>query len=351
MTHSIIKPHEYWPPRVFEFPFYFYLFFQCLRNRVSVRDLAKANYALDHGEIGIGSKYQTQLAFPQQRFLPTLLLEAGQSAASKEKLATEFAQAHGYPLILKPCIGIVGKGILKIDCAASLNEALTAIDRSYLLQQFCNLPEEYGVFYIRLNGESQVTGINKKHFPGVTGDGHSTLEQLASRHERFSHHWASFLKYHDLASIPAAGQKLQLSFIGSHTMGCMFTDDSELVSPALEREIFSICDAQPGFNFGRLDVRAASDEALQAGDFRVIEVNGVSSLPTHMFDPGKSLREAYAIFFQHGKYLAKIAREHRSRSMSMLPAFALLKKVIASQRDLNQLHERLKEPGQTGLNG
>ncbi|MBT8149864.1 MAG: hypothetical protein KJO62_00575, partial [Gammaproteobacteria bacterium] len=105
MAHSIIKPHEYWPPRVFEFPFYLYLLFQCLRNCISVRDLAKANYALDHGEIGIGSKYQTQLAFPQQRFLPTILLEAGQSAALKEALATEFAQTHGYPLILKPCIG------------------------------------------------------------------------------------------------------------------------------------------------------------------------------------------------------------------------------------------------------
>lgn len=352
MASSLIKPHEYWHPRVFEFPFYLYLLAQCLLKRVSPRGLAHANYALDHGEIGIGSKYQTQFRFPQQRFLPTLLLEPDTGIDSLRQQATRFAQAQGYPLIMKPNIGMVGKGIIKIRSAGELDERLSEINESQLLQQYCDLPEEFGVFYIRQMGRSKITGINRKHFPGVVGDGRSTIGELARRHERYSEHWASFLKYQDLESVPADGEALRLSFIGSHTMGCKFTDDSALLTPELEREIFAICDAEPGFNYGRLDVRTASAEALAAGEFSVIEINGVSSLPTHMFDPGKSLRESYAIFFEHGKYLTDIAREHRGQSMQMLSPFALIKKVVASQRALDQIHERIKhapaapEPGE-----
>ncbi|MGB5324813.1 MAG: hypothetical protein WBN40_05230 [Pseudomonadales bacterium] len=342
MARQLIKPHEYWHPRVYEFPFYLYLLSQCARKRVSVRGLAKANYALDHGEIGIGSKFQTQFCFPQQRFMPTILLEQGDGASKNLAAAMEFAGRHAFPLILKPNIGMVGKGIVKIHSEHELALQVAGLRATFLLQKYCELPEEYGVFYTRLDGQSRITGINKKHFPSVQGDGKTSLAELAEKHERYSHHWATFLRYLDLASVPANEEHIKLSFIGSHTMGCMFSDDSKLLSPALEREIFSICDAQPGFNYGRLDVRAASDAAFQQGEFTVIEINGISSLPTHMFDPVKSLRESYEIFFRHGKYLTEIAREHRQRDMPLLPPFTLLKKVVASQRALDELHERLK---------
>ena len=340
---SFIKPHEYWHPRVFEFPFYLYLLVQCLARRVSLRGLARANYALDHGEIGIGSKYQTQFRFPQQRFLPTILLEEGHDGAELRAQALQFAGAQGYPLIMKPNIGMVGKGIVKIHSEAELVQRLSEATTSQLLQKYCDLPEEFGVFYIRRGERSEITGINRKHFPCVTGDGSSSIRELALKHDRYSEHWASFLRYQDLDSIPEKGRELRLSFIGSHTMGCKFTDDSDLRTPELDRAVFEICDAEPGFNYGRLDVRAESAEALAAGSFRVIEINGVSSLPTHMFDPAKSLGQSYAIFFEHGKYLTEIAREHRGQSMQLLPAFALLKKVVASQRALDNIHERIKQ--------
>lgn len=342
MLRSLIRHHEFWHPRVFELPFYIYLLLQCALHRVPVRGLAKANYGLDHGEIGIGSKFQTQMQFPQARFLPTILLDASHSRADCVAQALAFAREQQFPLILKPNIGMVGKGILKVHDEAGLSRRVEALDQSFILQKYCGLENEYGVFYVRQNGHSKITGINKKHFPCVQGDGKSTLGDLARRHERYSGHWPAFLQYHDLGQVPAEGEIVRLSFIGSHTMGCMFTDESHLLSGELEKEIFAICDAHPGFNYGRLDVRSTSDEALVDGDFAVIEVNGVSSLPTHMFDPAKKLHAAYAIFFEHGKFLTEIAREHRGQSMDLLPSFALLRKVIASQRALEQIHERFK---------
>lgn len=49
----------------------------------------------------------------------------------------------------------------------------------------------------------------------------------------------------------------------------------------------------PGFYFGRFDLRSASVDDLRAGRFTIIELNGVTSEPTHIYDPGCSVLAAY----------------------------------------------------------
>ena len=83
------KHFEFWHPRVFESPYYLYLVVGAWLRGLSIKSLAKANYALDHGEIGIGSKFKTQMAFNQARFLPTELLrrcESGGEASAGDAL-------------------------------------------------------------------------------------------------------------------------------------------------------------------------------------------------------------------------------------------------------------------------
>ena len=81
-----MKKYEFWNPRLFELPYYLYLGWRCLISGVSIRNLAKANYALDHGEIGLGSKLKSQLAFDQQFFLPSELLLDKDSIEQKNVL-------------------------------------------------------------------------------------------------------------------------------------------------------------------------------------------------------------------------------------------------------------------------
>lgn len=306
-----------------------------------LRYLAKANYALDHGELGLGSKYTTQQAFPQAWFPATTLLDPGAPRAQTHATARQFAAQHGFPLVLKPDIGAVGKGVQRIDDDAALERAIELINTPCLLQAFCPLPAEYGVFFIRSHGRPRITGINAKHFPSVVGNGRDDIATLAAAHPRFTAHWRLFLKYMDLARVPAEGETVRLSFIGSHTMGCKFTDDTRLLSDALERAVFRFAEAQPGFNFGRLDVKAASETALRDGEFVVMEVNGIASLPTHMFDPANSLRRAYQIFFEHGSYLVSIADEHRQRPMALRSYRDLWRLARQNHARLNQLHEQV----------
>jgi len=338
----LFKRYEFWPARLFEAPFYIWLALQCLRRGIGIRTLAKANYALNHGEIGLGSKFDTHQAFDERHFLPTSLMSENLSKTEKTAFIKEFADQHGYPLLLKSNVGCVGKGIIKLHKNADIEAALPTLVGDYILQKFTPFNTEYGVFYARHHYQPRITGINRKHFPTITGNGRDSLSQLAREHYRYNDHWDAFLQYHDTARVPAAGEHIQLSFIGSHTLGCKFTDESHLITAALEDAVADVFKSQPGYNFGRVDIKADSPEAFLRGEFVVIEVNGVASLPTHMFDPKYSLVEAYKIFLKHANLLATIAAEHRSKPMDFLPLGELLKQIKAGHSTLNEAHSNIK---------
>ncbi len=337
----MIKPYEFWHPRVFEAPYYGYLGIQCLLNGVSIRNLTKANYALYHGEIGIGSKFESQKAFDQCFFMPTELIDDDADLAEKKAQIYAFIKEHGYPVILKSDVGCVGKGICKLSNENDVEEKAPLLMGKYILQKFTTHPYECGVFFTRLNDEPKITGINVKHFPSVIGNGTDSVKTLAENHPRFSQHWQAFLQDIDTTEVLPKGVEKKLSFIGSHTLGCKFTDDTALLTPELEKAIFRFFESQPGFNFGRADVKYESEEALKRGEFVIIEVNGIASLPTHMFDPKYTVWQAYKIFFQHAKLLAKIARQHRSKPVDLLSYRGVIRKAGENQALLNRVHQRL----------
>ena len=310
-------------------------------NRIGLKTLAKANYALDHGEIGLGSKYESQLAYNQDFFMPSELIQSEHSVEQKKAQIYTFIEQHDYPVLLKSDVGCVGKGICKLSSADDVERQTPLLLGHYILQKFTPFPYECGVFYIRQNGKAKITGINKKHFPTVVGNGRDDILSLAKKHQRYTQHWNAFLQDVDTSEVLAEGQEKRISFIGSHTLGCKFTDDTHLLTSELEKAIFAIFENQPGFNFGRVDVKTADEEAFKRGEFVVIEVNGVASLPTHMFDPKYSVWQAYKIFFEHAKYLVNIALEQRDQKMVLLPYLEVIARVKRNQSMLNRVHERL----------
>lgn len=280
------------------------------------------------------------MSFPQDKFPATALIKAGTCRDTQLAQINKFAAVHNWPVVLKPDVGAVGKGVIRLSDPHMAADHLPEINHNYMLQAYCELAKEFGVFYVNVDGRPRITGINRKHFPTVTGDGQSTLEELASAHPRHTAHWPLFLQYLDLYQVPKAGEDVRLSFIGSHTMGCMFTDDSDLATDELLQAMRAVCSPQPGFNFGRLDVRAESDAAFQAGEFVVIEVNGVASLPTHMFDPTNSVWQGYRIFLQHARWLALAAAENRSQKMHLASLREVWTRAVNNHRLLNAQHQR-----------
>jgi hypothetical protein len=187
-----------------------------------------------------------------------------------------------------------------------------------VLQRLVAWEGEAGVFYIRRPDEAKgrITSLTLKHPPTVTGDGVSTLRALIQadeRHSRLQHLYLARLGAR-LDSVPARGAVEKLVFAGNHCRGSIFRNGQASITPALTARIDAIARAIPDFHFGRIDLRFRNLHALRQGqDFAIIEINGVGSEATHIWDPDTTLREIYAAQLRHYGAAFAIGAEMRRR--------------------------------------
>ncbi|MDE2199439.1 MAG: ATP-grasp domain-containing protein [Rhodospirillales bacterium] len=264
--------------------------------------------------------------------------------------AAEAAMARGglgYPLVVKPDIGCNGTGVRLAENAAALDAYLAAFPRGegVVLQEFVPLEGEAGIFYIRDPGSEtgRISSVTLKFAPHVTGDGRATLRQLILADTRFGRIASMFLPRLTarLDEVPAAGEAVRLVFVGNHCKGSIFRDGAAEVTPALAACFERIARAMPEFHFGRFDIRFGSLAALRRGeDFRIIEINGVGSEATHVWDPDTSLWEAWRAQFHHYRAAWRIgaanrARGHRSTGLRALAALWRRQKRLMAAYPLN----------------
>jgi membrane protein DedA with SNARE-associated domain len=220
-----------------------------------------------------------------------------------------------FPVALKPDVGERGAGVVIARSRQELETALSSTSGKSILQEY--VPGvEFGVFYRRYPNEARgrITSVTRKLFPAVVGDGKRTVRELILSDDRAVCIASAYLERNAsrLDSTPADGVVVPLVDIGSHCRGAVFTDAADLVTEALEQRIDEVSKAHPGFFFGRYDIRAASVDAFQAGDFRVIELNGVAAEPTHIYDPAVSLFAAYRALFRHWRDAFRIGAMNRA---------------------------------------
>ncbi len=244
-------------------------------------------------------------------------------------------QPHEYPLVLKPDQGERGAGVAIIRTPAEAGAYLQQATGDIIAQRY--VPGvEFGIFWARYPHQQRgrVLSITRKMFPKVTGDGVLSVGELVALDARASSiadvYHASCKR--PMEDVPAAGETVPLVEIGSHCRGAIFLDGWRLHTPALEEAIGRISNAHPGFYFGRYDVRADSVEALQAGQFKVIELNGVSGEPTHIYDPAVSLVSAYAALVHHWRMAFEIGAMNRDRGARPMTVRELLRLVLHFRR-------------------
>lgn len=228
-----------------------------------------------------------------------------------------------YPVILKPDVGErgVGVAILKTDRDARAY-FLKSLDHIIVQQYVKGL--EFGIFYYRFPEEEtgHIYSITDKRFIAVSGDGEKTVEQLILDDPRAVAMAPFFIKKHAgrLFDVLSPKTFLTLAEIGTHSRGCLFLDGTRLATPELTAAIDRISQAYPGFYFGRYDVRVPSVRHLQRGEgIRVIELNGITSEATNIYDPKNSLFEAYRILFRQWDLASEIARQNRKSGIEPAP--------------------------------
>ena len=311
---------EYWPFALVYGPLLSYWLLLCLRNR-SLFYFNASNPGIENGGLLNESKKDIHAMLPKDLYPRTLHFAAG--TEPDEVLHAMGETGLGYPVMGKPDIGCKGQGIKRISDEEGLRLYVRQALMDFHIQECISYEKEAGVFYHRHPGESEgrVTGIVRKEFLTVVGDGARSIRQLLKEDPRGVVYVEQVGRSlgDGAARVPEKGERVVVSPFGNHARGALFLDDSHLIDERLRRRMDRIADRIPGFYFGRLDIRFRSwEDFLEGRDFVMLEVNGAGSEPTHMYDPRHSLFFAWWEICRHWRIMARVSRMNHRRGVPYL---------------------------------
>ncbi len=228
-----------------------------------------------------------------------------------------------FPMIAKPDIGLRGSAVKKINNIEDLKDYHARANFDFLVQQLIPFHREIGIFYVRFPNESigRITGIVSKEFVSVKGNGKSTVRELVLQNPRYAMQLSQIEREQPtkMDIVLPLDEQLELIPYGNHARGAKFLDASHLISDKLNKVIDEICREIPDFYFGRLDIMFDSFSDLEQGkNFMLVEVNGASSEPTHIYDPKHSIFFAWKELLRHNNYMFKISLANKKRGANFL---------------------------------
>ena len=330
---------EFWPPYITYVPVVAYILYLGVRFR-SFTLFTASNPAIPaSGFVGESKHEILEQLRGADSWLPRFTLLPPGDATRRRTMAEQFMQEHRlqFPVVLKPDAGQRGSGVAVVRSAAELQEYLAHSEFPAIVQEYVG-GREFGVFYYRYPGEKRgrIFSVTEKRMPLVTGDGQHTLEELILADDRAVCMADFYLRKNAprAKDVPTAGEKLQLVEIGTHCRGAIFLDGAYTVTPALEMVIDQIAITVSGFFFGRFDIRVPSAEDFMAGrNLKVVELNGVTSEATHIYDPKLSVWEAYRVLFEQWRIAFEIGDRNRARGVRATPSWQLPAMILEYRRN------------------
>lgn len=307
-----VSHFEYWPWYIFYLPLVPFVLWQLLRFR-QLNFYAYSNPGIADGGLQGESKIDILNAIPNKYLPITLYFEA--KVSTDEILHQLHKAGLTYPIIAKPNVGERGKDVEKITSESQLKSYVAEHNESFLIQEFIGFEYEFGVFYARIPGEDhgKVTSITGKGNLQVVGDGSSNVRTLMQQEYRSQFQLPRFEEQHpeELNKIPAKGETVVLEPIGNHSRGTTFINNNNLITPEVHKCFDAIAKPIDGFYYGRFDLKVKSIEDLSTGEnLKIMELNGVSSEPGHVYDPNYKLWAAYKDILQHWSIAVKIAEKN-----------------------------------------
>lgn len=315
----------------------------CLRAR-SFFFFNASNPRIENGGFLNESKKDIHAILPTDLYPRTRHFELGTPGPAVLQGLKEAGLA--LPLVGKPDVGGRGRGVKILRHWEEVEKYADTCTMNFHIQELVLWPNEVGIFYVRLPSEKRgrITGIVRKEFLSVTGDGNHTLHELVALDQRavlyMGQVFSGPLSEQAERVIPA-GERVLLSPYGNHARGSTFWDDTYLADDALTGMIDSLSKRIPDFHFGRLDIRFRDWEALKKGeDMVLLEVNGAGAEPTHMYDPRHSIFRAWKEIIKHWNWLLQVSHENHVRGhryMSWSEGMAMFRKDKALSKQLNEI--------------
>jgi hypothetical protein len=332
---------EYWPFGLVYLPIYFVWVYYAIKAK-SFFFFNAANPTIRNGGFLMESKKEIYDLIPNQHIPKTLFFKQGSQA--DEILSQTEKAGINFPFIAKPDIGMRGLAVDRIQNKKHLLDYLSRVKLDLIIQELIELPNEAGIFYIRLPDQPKgfISGVVGKEFMIVKGDGTSTLEDLVTSNPRFHLQLKKLKKIYgnQLSNTLPDGEYFNLVPFGSHSRGSKFLDFSHRITPRFEAIIENICQQTQGFCFGRMDVKYNTWKELEQGiNFSIIEINGAGSEPTHIYDPKHNIFFAWREITKHIRLLSQISIQNHKKGhpylsfrqgLEMLKANSAVEKILKS---------------------
>jgi len=264
---------------------------------------------------GIDSKW-----LPKQAFFTSNLIDVVENELRHKCIE--------YPFILKPDKGERGFGVVKVNNREELLEKLHKVTDDFIIQEFIDFPLEFGILFYQnpKTNKGDISSICYKEMPFVIGNGVDELQELI------------FKKYNtlDFENINNQNSKkvldendhFLLEYIAHRNRSCLFKDYNSIYSNQIIETFSLITSKMENFNFGRFDVKAKTIESLTTGnDLKILEVNGVNSLPIHIFDPIHSFYKCYKDLYAHWFTIFQISKRNSSLGFKPMKTNDLIKEI------------------------
>ena len=307
---------EYWPFGIIQAPLFLYWLWLALKAR-SLFFFSASNPGILMGGMFGESKFEVLEKVPADCRAKAILIKLPLSAEAVLLRIRE--SGLQYPLIFKPDLGERGWLVKRINREVDVKDYLTQISVDFLVQEFVDLPLEFGVFYVRYPHavSGKVVSIVGKEMLTISGDGNKTIGELILEQERAKLQWGilQITFQHRLQEVLPKNQNLELVSIGNHCLGTKFLNGNHLITEKLSNSFDRISKQIDGFYFGRYDLRVASLDNLENGIIKVMELNGCGAEPAHIYQPGYSLWKAFRVLFQHWHDIYSVSVENHERGV------------------------------------
>lgn len=336
LVYHKIKHWEYWPTWLVYIPVFFaYLYFSVRAK--SLYFFLNSNPGFKNGGFINISKKEIYNLIPAQYYPKTILIQPSDAIEDNASI-NEFP----FPFIAKPDKGLRGIMVKKISNQSELKKYHEEIKCPYLIQELISFEKEIGIFYVRnpKHSKGSITGIVKKEFLTVIGDGTSTIEHLIRLDRRCELQLDTLKKEPNinLNKVMPLGEKLVLVPFGSHNRGALFLDVSHKNTPKLTQTIDAICKQIKGFNYGRIDLKFTSWSDLELGkNMSIIEVNGALSEPAHIYDPKHNYFWGVSEIIKHYNMMLKISLENRRSDKPQIRSAKVVKEMKNHFREVSKL--------------
>ena len=327
-----LTQYEFWPSWAFYLPLLPTAVGLMIKHRRFLSFLTATNPGIPHSGVVLESKSQIlkNLAASPEFVARWKLLSRDLPATDREQQLSEFMRKEEltFPIVLKPDIGERGNGVGIIRNSASALDYLERCSDDVIAQEFVDGPE-FGIFYLRHPEEpsGRIFSITRKELLHIEGDGEHSLEELILGDDRAVSMSPFFLRKHaaHLSEVIARGERFTLAEIGTHARGSVFLEGADLITDELSHCIDRISLGFEGFHFGRYDIRGVSEDALRKGQgFKILELNGLTSESTNIFDPKHSLRFAQRTTRELWKTAGRFASVNIKRGAPVTPVRELL---------------------------